>query len=98
MHCGHYAMSTSAVNFQSLAERWLSNFLGRARRAERACPWGRIVDDAQLDCFGDATIAEMVELASDAAEAWSQITACLREYQQKRTAGAFHGHANPHRI
>jgi hypothetical protein len=68
----------------TLAQRWLSNFLDQARRAERACPWGRIVDDAQLDCYEQATIAEMLEAASDAADAWGQITACIKEYQERQ--------------
>ena len=70
----------------SLDKRWLLDFLGRAQRALRACPWIRTADDVQLNYFCDGVIADIIQAASDAADAWGEITTNLKEYQQKRAA------------
>jgi hypothetical protein len=65
----------------SEAESWLFNFLARARRAERACRWPHGLEPSYLDCVGDSSVAELVEAASNAAEAWREFTASLEEYR-----------------
>jgi hypothetical protein len=71
----------------SQAESWLFNFLNRARRAERAGSWPHnTVEPLHLDCVTDAAVAELVEAASKAAEAWSEVATSLKGYQHKRAA------------
>ena len=69
----------------SQAESRFFNFLNRARRAERACAWPCVLEPSYLDCVSDSSVAELVEAASKAAEAWSEATTSLKDYQHKPT-------------
>jgi len=68
------------------AEEWIFSFLRRASQAEHACTWPKGVEFAYLEEAGDATVDDLVEAASRAAEAWSEATRSLKEYQEKREA------------
>jgi hypothetical protein len=60
------------------AEKWFFNSLNRARRAELACSWPHGLEPCYLDCVSDSSVAELLEAASKAAEAWRQFTLVLK--------------------
>jgi hypothetical protein len=73
---------------------WVLDFLKRARRAELACPYSRIIEFEALDRATDGSVEEAVKAASEAADAWSEVATSLKGYQSKRlmagTASAAH--------
>jgi hypothetical protein len=68
------------------AQKWVFNFVKRARRAELACTWPNDVTVEHLDGVADGSVAELVQAAFKAAEAWREATASLKEYQRMRSA------------
>ncbi|WP_407186713.1 hypothetical protein [Bradyrhizobium centrosematis] len=61
---------------------WSADFLMRASKAYRLCPWNGMVDIEQLKDASEAAIQELVEEASIVAESWTKVARQLKEHQQ----------------